>query len=59
LYSADEVFLAGTASDIIPVKQVNIKKFRIGPLSLKLHKALTSAQRGRTRKYEKWLTYIK
>lgn len=61
LYGADEVFLTGTAAEIVPVKQVD-KKVIVGwkdrPVSNALSKAFGDIVAGKNPKYKKWLTYV-
>ncbi len=61
-YSADEVFLVGTATEVAPVKQMDkhkIAKGKIGPVTEEFHKLYLDVVTGKEPKYEKWLTYIK
>lgn len=61
LYKADEVFLTGTAAEMVPVCEID-KKVIAGckdrPVTRALSKAFKEAVAGKNPKYRKWLTYI-
>ncbi len=60
LYSADEVFLCGTAGEVIPVREVDGRAVRRVPgrLTRKLSKKFFEIVEGRDRKYFKWLDFV-
>lgn len=61
LYSADEVFLTGTAVEIIPVSNVDgvkIGEGSIGPITKLLSDKYFSVVHGREREFEAWLEYV-
>ena len=61
LYNADEVFLTGTAAEIVPVRMVDKKKIssgRVGPVTRSIQAAFEDVVTGRHKKYKKWLTYL-
>lgn len=61
LYNADEVFLTGTASEIVPVSVIDkktIAKGKVGPVSKSLNKVFMAVVEGENPKYKKWLTYV-
>ena len=60
LYSADEVFLCGTAGEIIPVREVDGRACGSspGPMGGKLSKRFMEIAQGRDRKYFKWLDFV-
>jgi branched-chain amino acid aminotransferase len=61
LYVADEVFLTGTAAEVTPVREVDHRQVgagRRGPITKALQDAFFDVVAGRTRKYERWLTYV-
>lgn len=59
-YIADEVFFTGTASEILPI--IDIDGFTIGTgvpgsLTLKIQQAFFDIVKGKNNKYKRWLTY--
>jgi len=61
LYSADEIFMTGTASEIKPVTEINNKAIgngRPGKVTLKLHKAFIDIVSARDKRFLKWLTPV-
>lgn len=59
LYSADEVFLCGTAAEITPVREIDhriIGEGHRGPVTKKLQEEFFKAATGQIPEYEKWLT---
>lgn len=62
LYKADEVFLTGTAAEVVPVCQVDkqiIANYQKRPVTRALSKAFKKMIAGENPKYHKWLTYVK
>lgn len=61
LYSADEVFLTGTAAHITPVAEIDGRKIadgEIGPITAKLQKFYAEVIRGNIPKYLSWCTPV-
>jgi len=61
LFSADEVFLTGTASEIKPVTEINNKPIgngKPGKVTLKLHKVFMDVVSARDKRFLKWLAPI-
>ena len=61
LYSADEIFMTGTASEIKPVTEIDNKSIgdgKLGKVTLKLHKVFIDVVSGRDKRFSKWLTPI-
>lgn len=61
LYSADEVFLTGTAAEITPVVEIDNRKIGsgdIGPVTRELQKIYFDAVRGNIERYKGWLTPV-
>jgi branched-chain amino acid aminotransferase len=60
LYTADEVFLSGTAAEITPVNQVDHRKITkgAGPVTRKLKDAFFSIVNGKDDRYVNWLDYV-
>ena len=62
LYTADEVFLTGTAAEVIHVSKIDDIKIgngKKGPITTKVQKTFFETVRGENRKYEKWLEYVR
>jgi len=61
LYTADEVFLTGTAAEVTPVVEIDNRKVgngEIGPITKQLQEFYFNAVRGRIQRYKKWLTPV-
>jgi len=61
LYTADEVFLCGTAAEITPVVEVDryaIGDGTIGPVTLELERRLIDIMRGNESKHASWRTLV-
>ncbi len=62
LYNADEVFLTGTAAGLKPVIEIDnrvIGNGEIGQLTKELKRLYEDIVRGKDKRFEKWLTYVK
>ena len=62
LYTADEVFLTGTASEVTPVRSVDritVGKGRAGEITMRLQKAFLDLVHGRGEDTHGWLTHVK
>ncbi|MBF0558215.1 MAG: branched-chain amino acid transaminase [Nitrospirae bacterium] len=62
VYIADEAFFTGTAAEITPIRELDgrlIGKGKAGPITKKLQSVFFDTVKGKNRKYESWLTYIK
>src|SRR3989338_4072423 len=62
LYTADEVFLTGTAAEVVHVNKIDgieIGNGRKGPITSAVQDAFYKAARGGLVKYEKWLEYVR
>ena len=62
LYTADEAFLTGTAAEVTPIKEVDnriIGGGKPGPVTKKLQAKFFDIVKGKEKKYEKWLDYVK
>jgi branched-chain amino acid aminotransferase len=60
LYIADEVFLSGTAAEVVPVREIDTRKIGkecIGPVSRRLQEAYYQNARG-AGKHSEWLDYV-
>ncbi len=61
LYSADEVFLTGTAAEVTPVREVDshaIGPGHAGPVTLELQKEFFAAVHGERARYRDWLAPV-
>src|SRR4029453_8096492 len=61
LYTADEVFLTGTAAELTPIREIDRRTIGAGargPVAATLQKAFFDVVSGREAKYERWLTYV-
>ncbi|MCE5203315.1 MAG: branched-chain amino acid transaminase [Coriobacteriales bacterium] len=59
LYIADEVFMTGTAAEVVPVRSVDHHVIgRSGPVTLELQQAFFRAARGEDPRYEDWLDRV-
>jgi branched-chain amino acid aminotransferase len=58
LYSADEVFMTGTAAEVTPLLEIDrraVGNGEIGPLTKKLQQAFFEIVRGKNSSYSEWL----
>src|SRR5579859_3973436 len=61
LYLADEVFLTGTAAELVPVREIDdhaIGSGRPGPLTRALQRVFDDALHGRDPRYTEWLDVV-
>jgi branched-chain amino acid aminotransferase len=61
MYTADEVFVTGTAAELTPVREIDNRKIgtgKPGPITLALQKSFFSIVRGEDPAHESWLTRI-
>ena len=61
LYTADEVFMTGTAAHVTPVLQVDnraVGEGAIGPVTAQLQKLYFDAIRGKIAKYRDWVSPV-
>ena len=59
MYTADELFLCGTAANVTPIREVDNRMIGNGsfPITKKIQEAYLNAIHGKTAKYEPWLSY--
>jgi branched-chain amino acid aminotransferase len=60
LYLADEVFLTGTAAEIVPIRAVDdrpVGSGKPGPITKEIQSTYFSAVRGQVDRYKDWLDY--
>lgn len=61
LYSAEEIFLTGTAAEVTPVVEVDNRKIgtgKIGEVTFQLQEVFFRAVRGKIERYRSWLTAV-
>jgi len=61
LYIADEVFMTGTAAEVLPIRMLDeqvIGEGTAGPITLELQRTYSEAVRGGNPKYKRWLDLI-
>lgn len=61
VYLADEVFLSGTAAEIVPVREIDDHEIglgRPGEITQVLQSAFDDAIHGRSQRYREWLDYV-
>ena len=57
LYTADEMFLTGSATEIIPIAEVDGRSFEVGPITQAMQHRYTEICHGRDEKYIDWLEF--
>jgi branched-chain amino acid aminotransferase len=60
LYCSDEVFMTGTAAEVMPVSEIDYRKIgagTAGKISLEIRKRYLEACTGQLKQYESWLSY--
>ena len=61
LYTADEVFLTGTAAEITPVRDIDHRKVgrgEAGPITRRLQESFFSIVKGADAKHDNWLSFV-
>jgi branched-chain amino acid aminotransferase len=61
LYSADEVFVCGTAAEVVALREIDFRMVgdgSTGPVTRAIQAIYADALHGRDVKYESWLTYV-
>jgi|HubBroStandDraft_6_1064221.scaffolds.fasta_scaffold41037_2 branched-chain amino acid aminotransferase len=61
LYTADEVFLTGTAAEITPVREIDHRRIgrgEAGPTTRRVQEQFFSVVKGSDSKHDAWLTFI-
>jgi branched-chain amino acid aminotransferase len=62
LYTADEVFLTGTAAEVVPIRSVDDRQVgdgTPGPVTRKLQEVYKAAVRGQVDRYRGWVEHVK
>jgi branched-chain amino acid aminotransferase len=57
LYTADEVFMAGTAVEVTPVRAIDDHEIGVGPVTLELQRTYRDTVTGRSERWSQWLDY--
>jgi branched-chain amino acid aminotransferase len=57
LYTADEVFMAGTAVEVTPVRSLDDHEIGVGPVTVALQKAYQDTVQGRSERWSQWLDF--
>ncbi len=58
LYTAEEVFLTGSATEVIPIREIDGRMFEPGPITQTLQQRYADICRGRDEKYADWLDFV-
>ena len=61
LYTADELFFTGTASEVTPIRSVDrvpVGEGKAGPVTLAIQRRFMDTVQGRAPDPQKWLTYV-
>ena len=58
LYTAEEVFLTGSATEVIPIREIDGRTLEPGPITQTLQQRYADICRGRDEKYYDWLDFI-
>ncbi len=61
LYTADEVFLTGTAAEITPVRDIDHRKIgrgEAGPITSRLQESFFAIVKGGDTKHNDWLSFV-
>jgi branched-chain amino acid aminotransferase len=57
LYTADEVFMSGTAAEITPLRSIDDHEIGVGPVTIALQDAYADTVRGRSERWAQWLDH--
>ena len=61
LYTADEVFVCGTAAEVVGLSEIDFRKIgsgKTGPVARALQKTFTAVVHGEDSQYDTWLSYV-
>jgi branched-chain amino acid aminotransferase len=58
LYTAEEVFLTGSATEVIPIREIDGRTFEPGPITQTLQQRYADICRGQDEKYVDWLDFV-
>jgi branched-chain amino acid aminotransferase len=61
LYGADEVFVCGTAAEVVALREIDFRPIgagRMGPVTRELQREFRAVVRGRHHRSRRWLDYV-
>ncbi|NIR93256.1 MAG: branched-chain amino acid transaminase [Gammaproteobacteria bacterium] len=61
LYIADEVFVCGTAAEVVPVSEIDFRTIgdgKAGPITIEIQQAFTETILGRGKRSDEWLSFV-
>jgi branched-chain amino acid aminotransferase len=58
LYAAEELFLTGSATEVVPICEIDGRRFECGPITQTLQQRYSDICRGRDDKYSDWLDFV-
>lgn len=58
LYSAEELFLTGSATEVVPIREIDGRTFECGPVTQTLQQRYADICRGKDEKYFDWLDFV-
>jgi len=61
LYAADEVFVCGTAAEVVALREIDFRRIGtgvMGPVAARIQKTFHDAVRGRLPEYQAWLSPV-
>jgi len=61
LYISDEIFICGTAAEVIPVIEIDFRKIgdgQVGPITKMIQKSFTDTIHGKGQRSEEWLSFV-
>ncbi|MFP5352224.1 MAG: branched-chain amino acid transaminase [Actinomycetota bacterium] len=58
VYSAEELFLTGSATEVVPICEVDGRRFECGPITQTLQQRYADICRGKDEKYFDWLDFV-
>jgi branched-chain amino acid aminotransferase len=58
LYTAEELFLTGSATEVIPICEVDGRRYECGPITQTIQQTYSAIVRGQDQKYVDWLDFI-
>ncbi|MDQ3987180.1 MAG: branched-chain amino acid transaminase [Actinomycetota bacterium] len=58
LYTAEESFLTGSATEVVPIREIDGRKLEPGPITQTLQQRYHAIVRGQDEKYYDWLDFV-
>ena len=59
LYVAEELFLTGSATEVIPIREIDGRTFEPGPITQTIQQRYADICRGKDEKYDDWLDFVR